>query len=452
MFLPENIFLSFDLFVGLPHVFLNQRLLILDFEAFHGEKIHLFFFELLQFIPDILIDKISHVFAVVDLRNLIVFPFFRDDVVFLKGNWENTCSSVLFLQLPDVGSLHLHWSINCNWWSFYVVSLFGLGHVDAIDVVLLWFQSVFFRDVLLYACDCFTSFGLGFFDSDFLEGAHLQRRQIVLGDPLLDDFLLVHGQILNSLDIAFVEQHQNRFVFEEWLDGIVEMDLFKDGVPALLTGIHYVDNATFEMGEGCHWLHLDCVHFFELVVKNSRGIDDLVPEVAVLGVADVEGLGGEGVGLDLNVGFAEAVDEAGLSNIGVAGQQNGPLVGVDGGQSPHMFPDFLEVGEWGGYFSDHGAHPSKGSSFEGLAPVEGIGVFDQFEVVSAHILDHVLGGFDVAECQFVVVFVVEDIEEVAVEGVDVLYFGEVVEDVGQFLVDGVLAEFDLGGGRGTLRM
>lgn len=57
-----------------------------------------------------------------------------------------------------------------------------------------------------------------------------------------------------------------------------------------------------------------------------------------------------------------------------------------------------------------------------------------------------------AECQFVVVFVVEDIEEVAVEGVDVLYFGEVVEDVGQFLVDGVLAEFDLGGGRGTLRM
>ena len=57
-----------------------------------------------------------------------------------------------------------------------------------------------------------------------------------------------------------------------------------------------------------------------------------------------------------------------------------------------------------------------------------------------------------SKSQFVVVFVVEDIEEVAVEGVDVLYFGEVVQDVGQFLVDGVLAEFDLGGGRGTLRM
>ena len=57
-----------------------------------------------------------------------------------------------------------------------------------------------------------------------------------------------------------------------------------------------------------------------------------------------------------------------------------------------------------------------------------------------------------SKSQFVVVFVVEDIEEVAVEGVDVLYFGEVVQDVGQFLVDGVLAEFDLGGGRSTLRM
>lgn len=31
--------------------------------------------------------------------------------------------------------------------------------------------------------------------------------------------------------------------------------------------------------------------------------------------------------------------------------------------------------------------------------------------------------------QFVMVLIVEDIEEIAVEGVDVLYFGEVIEDV-----------------------
>lgn len=184
------------------------------------------------------------------------------------------------------------------------------------------------------------------------------------------------------------------------------MDLFEDGVPALLTRVHYIDYAAFQVGEGCDWLHLDSVHLFELVVKNARGIDDLVPEVAVFGVAYVEGFGGEGVGLDFNVGFAEAVYEARFAYVGVTCQQNSPFVGVDGGQSAHMFPDFLEVCEWGGYFSDHGAHPSKCSSFEGLASVEGIGIFDQFEVVPAHILYHILGGFDVTESQFVVVFVV----------------------------------------------
>ena len=81
------------------------------------------------------------------------------------------------------------------------------------------------------------------------------------------------------------------------------------------------------------------------MVKNSRGVDDLISEVAVFCVADVEGFGGEGVGLDFNVGFAEAVYEAGFSYVGVTCQQNGPFVGVDGGQSAHVLSDFLEVGK-----------------------------------------------------------------------------------------------------------
>ena len=50
------------------------------------------------------------------------------------------------------------------------------------------------------------------------------------------------------------------------------------------------------------------------------------------------------------------------------------------------------------------------------------------------------------------VLVVKDIEEISVEGVDVFNLGEVVEDVGETFVDGVLAELDLGEGGYTLRM
>lgn len=45
-----------------------------------------------------------------------------------------------------------------------------------------------------------------------------------------------------------------------------------------------------------------------------------------------------------------------------------------------------------------------------------------------------------AKCQFVMVLVVEDIEQIGIEGVDVFYFGEMLEGVSQFFRNGVLAE------------
>lgn len=53
------------------------------------------------------------------------------------------------------------------------------------------------------------------------------------------------------------------------------------------------------------------------------------------------------------------------------------------------------------------------------------------------------------EGQFVMVFVVEDIEEVAVKGVNVFDFGEVFEDVGDFFVEGLLAELDFAHVKGS---
>ena len=49
------------------------------------------------------------------------------------------------------------------------------------------------------------------------------------------------------------------------------------------------------------------------------------------------------------------------------------------------------------------------------------------------------------QCEFVVIFIIENVEEVTIKGMDVLDFGEVIEDVGESLVNGVLAEFYLSG-------
>ena len=45
------------------------------------------------------------------------------------------------------------------------------------------------------------------------------------------------------------------------------------------------------MGNGCNRLHLNGVHLLEGVVKNSGGIDDLIPEILVVQVTNEQALG-----------------------------------------------------------------------------------------------------------------------------------------------------------------
>jgi hypothetical protein len=70
-------------------------------------------------------------------------------------------------------------------------------------------------------------------------------------------------------------------------------------------------------------------------------------------------------------------------------------------------------------------------------------VLHHTDVVLGDVVSHVSGGVDVAESDFVMVSVVDDVDEVCVEGVDVVEFGEVVEDFTEAFVDGFSAEFDL---------
>lgn len=123
-------------------------------------------------------------------------------------------------------------------------------------------------------------------------------------------------------------------------------------------------------------------------------------------MAYVQRLSGEGVGLDFYIGLADGIDEGGLAYVGVSGEEDCALVGVDCGETAQVFSDFLQVGEGGADFTYHCANSTESGSFQALTSVEGVGILDKFEVVLAHVVDHVFGGLDVTECEFVVVFVV----------------------------------------------
>lgn len=63
------------------------------------------------------------------------------------------------------------------------------------------------------------------------------------------------------------------------------------------------------MGQGSDSLHFNSVSLIERVVKHSRSIKDLPTSIFVISVSHEQVLGGESVGLDINVGVTDVVDE-----------------------------------------------------------------------------------------------------------------------------------------------
>lgn len=99
------------------------------------------------------------------------------------------------------------------------------------------------------------------------------------------------------------------------------------------------------------------------MVQDTRGVDDLVSEIFVFGMADIQGLSCKGIRLDLNVGFADGVDEWGFADIGIACQENGSLIRIDGRKTAQVFSDLFQVRKGGTNFSDHGTDSTKCGSF-----------------------------------------------------------------------------------------
>lgn len=114
------------------------------------------------------------------------------------------------------------------------------------------------------------------------------------------------------------------------------------------------------------------------------------------------------------------VHEAGLSDIGVSSDEECAGVGVNGGETGHVLPDLLEIGEGALEPLHQGAHPSEAGALQLLAAVEGVTEFQEAAVILGDVVHMVPGRVHLTQGQLVVVFVIQNVQQISVEGVDVL--------------------------------
>lgn len=193
-----------------------------------------------------------------------------------------------------------------------------------------------------------------------------------------------------------------------------------DGEAALLREVHKVHHARAQVGEGRDGLHLDRVHLLERVVEHSRRVDDLPAQVLVVHVPNEERLGREGVRLHVDVGARHLVDERRLAHVRVAADEERARRRVDRRQTRHVLADLLEVRQRVLLPLHDGRHATERRLLELLAPVQGVAELDEAAVVLADLDNQVARRIDLTERELVVVLVVQDVEQRAQEGVQVL--------------------------------
>lgn len=130
------------------------------------------------------------------------------------------------------------------------------------------------------------------------------------------------------------------------------------------------------MGNGSDTLHLDGVHLLERVVENTGGIDGLEAQILVVEVTDEEGLGGESVGLDVDVGPGDGTEETRLAHVRVSADEQGAGIGVDGRKTAEMLADLVEVEQRILEALRDGGHATEGSPLQLLALEQTLGVFE----------------------------------------------------------------------------
>jgi hypothetical protein len=267
-----------------------------------------------------------------------------------------------------------------------------------------------------------------------------EKLDLVLGEDGIEHRLALGVEVFGTDDVDLVDDDEGGLVGEEGLDRLVELALWKeeelalekratseketnlslDGEAALLGKVHEVHDTGAEVSKSGDGLHLDGVHLLEGVVKNSGSVDNLPAEVLVIHVSDEERLGGEGVGLDVDVGASDLVDEGRLSDVGVTADKERTGGGVDGRETGHVLANLLEVSEGILLTLHDGGHATEGSLLELLATVERVTELEETAVVLSDLNDEVTSGVELTERELVVILVVEDVEEGGKERVEVL--------------------------------
>mmetsp|Transcript_6888 Transcript_6888/g.42026 ORF Transcript_6888/g.42026 Transcript_6888/m.42026 type:complete len:405 (+) Transcript_6888:608-1822(+) len=204
------------------------------------------------------------------------------------------------------------------------------------------------------------------------------------GDHVVDGLPVLLREVFQLPDVRLVARYHKRLVDKQGLQAVKQGGLLGNGVSAFLRHVYDVQSHRVEMGERGDALHFNGVSLFQGSVQDPRGVDDLPSEVSIVCMADVERLGGEGVGLHVHVGSGHFVEEAALSHVRVSAHDDGSCVWIDGRKPGHVLPDLFEVGEAGSQFLDDGAHASERGSLELFAAVEGVSVLEQLHVFFGH--------------------------------------------------------------------
>jgi len=197
------------------------------------------------------------------------------------------------------------------------------------------------------------------------------------------------------------------------------------------------------VGNSSDRLHFNGVHLLQRVVQNTGSVDGLESQHLVVEVTDEQTLCGESVGLNVDIGAGDVLEETRLSNVGVTADEECAGVGVDGGQTAQMLANLLEVEERVLQALTDSGHATEGGALELLALEERLTVLDETDIVAGYCLDQVLGCGKLAEGDAEVVCIVEGVEQILVERVDVGETGESIEDGLNLLGKRFAGELDL---------
>lgn len=172
---------------------------------------------------------------------------------------------------------------------------------------------------------------------------HGEERNVLFRGDLGEDILVFLSEVFIGLQVGLTENNAEGLVLEKRLDGVEQADLLFDTVRALFGHIDEEEDTSLQVSQSSDTLHFNGVTLFQGVIQDTGGIDNLPSHVLVIGMTNVERLGGERITLDFDISLGDRVNETTLTDIGVTGNHQSSFEGIDGGQSCQMLSNFFQI-------------------------------------------------------------------------------------------------------------